>query len=109
MRIGPLRERITIQQKSRAADDMGGAAATWAAIATTPTVWARVERLTGKETMTQMQVQGSFTHKVWMRYRTDLDLGQRIVWGSKTLNIRATLTDEKRAYAVAFCEEGVAT
>lgn len=108
MIIGKLRERVTIQQESLVSDDMGGSALTWVSIATNPTVWARIEQLQGREALQAMALQGPFMHRVWLRYRTDLTIKMRILFGTRIFNIRSIEQEEKRAYTQAICEEGVA-
>lgn len=107
MNIGRLRERITIQSSTAASDSAGGQTLTWANLATAPTVWARVEPLQGREVVKAMQIQGPFTHRVTLRYRTDLTLAMRVLWGSRYLNVRAILSNEQRAFTQMLCEEGV--
>lgn len=106
-RSGPMRERVTIQQSSVPVDDlMGGGDKVWSAIATTPTVWARIAPLRGDERMAALQLQSSVTLEVTLRYRNDLTTAMRLLWGSVVLNIRAVLHDEKHRHTRLMVEQG---
>lgn len=109
-RIGPMRERVTLQSATRTADAGGGAAVTWSPLAHGATVWARVTPLSGSEALQAMRLQARVTHLVTMRWRDDVTAAMRLVWGARVLNIRAvTNPDERRRYLELLCEEGVAT
>jgi len=109
MRIGPLRERVTIQSGSTADDSMGGGPESWSAIATDPTVWAGVRPIRGDERLAALQLQAAVTHEVTIRYRTDVTPQHRLLWGAAPLNIRAVLHDARRQFTTLMVEQGVAT
>lgn len=102
---GSLRERVTIQSATEAADGYGGNTVTWATLAT---VWAQVTPVKGREAEDVGRLAGLQTYLVTIRHRTDVGLDDRVVWGSKTLNIRSlTNRDEHKHWLVMECEEGV--
>lgn len=109
MKIGPLRERVTIQSGAAADDSMGGGPVTWSSIATTPDVWAGIRPIRGDERLAALQLQAAVTHEVTMRYRTDVTAANRLLWGLVPLNIRAVLHDPKRRFTTLMVEQGVAT
>ena len=110
MRIGELRSRVTLQQESRVADGGGGFSNTWTNLASSPTVWARIEPLRGREVLQAMQLQSPVTHRVTLRYRGDVRAGMRLVAGARAFNIRAAINLEERGrWLELLCEEGVAT
>jgi len=108
MRAGSLRERVTIQQSSVSADGLGASdgPVSWAAIATTPTVWARIAPLRGSERTEAMRLESVVSHEVTIRYRTDLTTAMRLSWGSTLLAIKAIYHDEKRRHTMLLCDEG---
>lgn len=109
-RIGPLRERVTIERATRSADSSGGSVVSWAPLGHAPTVWARVEPLSGGEALQAMRLEARITHRVTLRWRDDVSATMRLVWRARVLNIRAvTNPDERRRYLELLCEEGVAT
>ena len=109
-RIGTLRERVCIEREVRTADAGGGTLVNWTPLGHAPTVWARIEPLSGHELVQAMRLQARLTHKVTMRWRGDVTAAMRLVWGTRALNIRAvTNPDERRRYLELYCEEGAAT
>lgn len=105
--IGSMRERITLQEEVRTEDGAGGFTTSWADLSFTPSVWARVEPLEGRERLQAMQVDARASHRVTVRYRSDLKASQRIVWRSRHLHpIGPWLNeDERRRFATAMCRE----
>lgn len=107
MRIGPMRERITLQREVDTADGAGGSTIGWADIAT---VYARVQPASGRERLASQQLQNSITHRVTIRSRGDISCATRILWGDRPLNIRSILNlDERKEFLTIEADEGVAT
>lgn len=90
---GRLRHRVAIQSATEAQNDLGEVEKTWA---TTATVWGAVEPLTGRELWQAQQVSAEITHRVRMRYRSGLTPKNRILFGSRILEINAILNPEER-------------
>jgi len=104
---GMLREPITIQRKMAASDGMGGQAIQWVSLSTTR---AYVKPLSGREALQAMQLQASVTHRIMIRYRSDLTTADRILMRGKPLQIRAIINVEMRnRWLELSCDEGVAT
>ena len=82
--IGELRDKVTLRRKAETADGMGGFTETWSDMGT---AWAKVTSVRGKELMEALQLQGELTHKVFMRYRADVDEANQITWRGRTLKI----------------------
>ena len=85
---GWLRHRITIQDKSVARNAYGEEVITWTEVAT---VWAAVWPIRGREYMEAQQQQADVTHRVMIRYRTDVVPTMRITWGSRTFMIESVI------------------
>jgi len=94
MRIGPLRHRVRIDQKSVTRDAHGAEVVTWSEV---DTVWAAVEPLAGLERYANDIDQriAEATTRIRVRYRADLDQTMRVVHTigtySHTYDIRAIL------------------
>lgn len=106
MRIGSLRHRVTIQSPKESRDDFGGARAEWFDVAT---VWAKVEPLGGTE-VAELKKTGALyaeaTHKVTVRYRSDVTEKMRIVKGDRVFDIASIVnTDERNRELVMMCGE----
>lgn len=89
MRIGPLRHRITIQSFTVSPDSVGEPIATWANLTTNPTVWAEVTSVPAGERFVSggEQLIATLTHKVRIRYRTDVTVKMRLIHNSRYLYI----------------------
>ncbi len=96
MRAGLLRHRITAQTVSETADGHGEPVPTWTDLLT---VGAKVMPLRGGERMAAQQTQAEVTHKVLVRYSATmagLTAKDRIVWGSRTLEVLANINVGER-------------
>jgi len=104
---GSLRETITVQRTFAQSDGMGGQAIQWDELFTTR---AQVKPLSGREALFAMQLQASITHRIYIRFRTDLTVADRILLRGQPLQIRAILNMEMRSQWLELsCEQGVAT
>lgn len=103
MQAGRLRDRITIQRKSVARDSFNGEQVTWVPLSETPTVWASVTPISGREFVEQDAVAAQVTFKVKIRWRDDLLPSMRVVCGALKLNIEAVLPDNVRRECVLMC------
>lgn len=106
MRIGPMRERLTLQQDQGTTQDAyGQPVANWQDVAT---VWAEVTPTSGMERFVQGAAQETAiaTHRVRIRYRSDVGPGMRGLWRGRTLDIeRADDPTGRRAEMVLICRE----
>jgi SPP1 family predicted phage head-tail adaptor len=105
--IGTFRHTLTLQQESRAADTGGGVVLTWVNLRD---VWARVEPISGRETIQAGNVVGVVTHRITTRYDSAIAPSLRFAWGARVLNIRSVKNvDAHNRFMVIMAEEGVAT
>lgn len=104
---GDLRERVTIQAVTLTTDGQGGFTESWANIGTTPSVFARVRALSGRERTAAAQTDTQATHEVSIRYRADITSAHRLIWESKTLYpVGPWLNnDERGVLLTAQCRE----
>ena len=102
-----LKQRVTIEQQSLAPDGLGGAARGWATLAT---VWAEVMPVSGREALFAFRLESPVTHRVTIRYRTDVKADMRLNYESRILTIRAVINrGEENRYLEILAEEGVAS
>lgn len=98
-------ERITIQRATSATDAYGGPIRTWADLRT---CWARVQPVRGREDTPEGNLASVQVYLVVIRNYSGLTTGDRIVWGSTTLNIRSIENrDERGRYLTMECQAGV--
>jgi SPP1 family predicted phage head-tail adaptor len=84
-RIGDLRQQVIIQQRSVVADGPDKTV-TWS---TRATVMASVLPLSGSEALTAAQLTSGLTTAVLIRHRTDVSAKDRVLFGSRVLQIES--------------------
>lgn len=108
MRIGPMRHRVVIQEKSTTQDAAGEELQTYTNIATNSNVWAAVTPSSAQERFISGsdQQQATVSHRVVLRYRSDLSDEMRVVWEGKNLDIEEIRDPSgKRQYTLLMCRE----
>ena len=107
-RIGEMRERVTIERATTVADGGGGQTVTWAAVYSS--IPAKVQPVRGREGQVQGREMTVETYLVEVRHGYTITPLDRVVWGSKTLNIR-TVQNRDMVYRrlVMECELGFGT
>jgi SPP1 family predicted phage head-tail adaptor len=107
VKIGKMRDRVSIEQEVRISDGQGGSETSWSI---TDTVWARVSPLRGKEKLEAMKIEAQQIYTVMIRGGVTVTPQHRLGWGDKILNIRSVSNpDEKGRFLELMCEEGVRT
>ncbi len=100
-----LRHRITIRTPTEVADGRGGVTRTFASHRV---VWANVVPSQAFEALTGGQRQMTRTHRVQIRYRSDIDGDMEILFGSRTFQIVGIMDKmEKRRWTILDCVENV--
>lgn len=88
MRIGNLRNYVTIQKPTETFDSNLELITTWSTFAT---VWASIEPLIGREFWASRQVSAETTGKIRIRYLSGLTPKMRILDGSTIYEIEAVI------------------
>lgn len=99
---GELRERVTVQVASGAANALGEQVLTWA---DSTTVWASVDGVSAREALAAGQQNITLTHKVRMRHLPGLTQNHRFLWRGRTLEIVSLLEYDNRTVHEAICQE----
>jgi len=102
--FGRLRERVTIQQATERRNAMGETVQTWETFAER---WASVDGLSSREVLLQGQQQTEVSHRVRMRYVTDMTSTMRILWRGRVLEIASLLEHGNRSEHEALSTERV--
>ncbi len=104
MRAGDLRNYVAFQSVAQTPDGAGGMVDVWSADFYD---WVAIWPMSGKEMIENLRVSADITHKVRMRYRTGVTNKMRIVWGSRTLEIKtAPINQNERNYQIdLICAE----
>ena len=105
--IGAMRHRVMIQSERRTTDTDGSASLRWY---DDVEVMADIKPSSGRERFVGMQLEGSITHKITIRYRADMVPKKRLLYGTRAFQVRAVINpDERQRFMELLCEEGVAT
>ena len=102
-RIGELNLRFALERPVDAADDIGGAARTWGAVAT---VWGRLEARGAEAGFIAQRAETTVSHRIVIRWRTDVSAGMRARLGARAFVINAaTDPDARGRFLLLHCEE----
>lgn len=100
---GILRSRVLLEVKSRTADGGGGASVAWLQIGF---VWANIEPLSGFQRLHAEQLESSITHKITIRYRSDVRAEMRLKNGTRLFMVRSVFDHgERHEWMTMMCEE----
>lgn len=84
MRIGDLKKQITLQYQTKVSDSMGGFVTIWTDAAT---VFAAIWPVSASEQVQAMQTVTTISHRIRIRYRSNLKASWRIKYGLRFFNI----------------------
>ena len=102
MNAGTLNRRITIQQLASGQDALGQMVQTWTDVAL---VWANIRYANGSETIKADAETSVAKASIRIRYRTGLNAGMRVLYGTTVFNVLAVLPDEaKHQHVDLACE-----
>lgn len=105
MRSGRLRHRVSIEQPIDVVDEYGEQDGSWLRYSDR---WAGIEPLAGRELVEAEQTEGRVTHRVVMRDSTDIQVGHRLLFKGRYLNIESIIhTDERGHEMTLMCREAV--
>jgi SPP1 family predicted phage head-tail adaptor len=103
MNIGSLNKRITIQSETKTADGMGGWIVVMADVAT---IWAAIWPLSANETVAASANTMMITHRIRIRYRSDIKASYRIKFGARYFAIISIINpNEKNQMLDLLCKE----
>ncbi len=102
MRIGRLRQRVTIQDRTVSRNSFNEEVETWAEVAT---VWARIESLSGTEFVATEQAGATVTHQITIRQRAGLLPTMRVLYGDHVFGVTAVLDDLESHTTRLMCFE----
>ena len=108
MQAGQLRHSVILQSPTGTLDSVGERSTTWTDVAT---VRASVEPLSGREEFLAAQRQATTTHRVTVRYATQIsaiDASWRVKFGDRVFTIDEPPRNEleKNRQIVLLCTEG---
>jgi SPP1 family predicted phage head-tail adaptor len=87
IQAGQLSQRIAIQTATETVDGSGQPIRTWAALSGPALLPAKVDAVTGGETLRGRQVSAEATTLFTVRYRSDITTRMRVTYEGRTLGI----------------------
>ena len=99
--VGALRARIRLESPARSADNIGGAALSWA---DEGEVWAAIETAGAGLADDRGAAVSTNNFRVTIKSRADVRAGWRAAWGARVLRI-VGVRDDGGARLVLECEE----
>lgn len=93
MKIGLMRERVTIQAPSDRQTPFGEATVEWENVAE---VWASVDGLSTRDIMQAQQANVIATHKIRIRRRDDVNQTCRLIWRGRVMEMASVTERETR-------------
>lgn len=101
--LGTLTDRVQLRRREMLAEDEGGHSALYVPMAT---VWARVRSLTGRQGLSADGRAVAISHAVVLRFRRDIEPGDRIVYRGRNLDVvSAADLNGRQAYLSCACSE----
>lgn len=91
--ISDFRHRVTLQAADEVEDGAGGVTRTWQPLAE---IWVAIEPVSFDDKLIADKRFGVVTHRIRLRYRTDITLSHRFVLGQRVFAIRALRDPDER-------------
>ena len=100
---GQMTARLDLEAPVETLDEQGGATIAFEERAS---AWALIEPVTSVVAEEAGGQVFTRTHRIWLRWRTDVSIGMRLRKGARIFWIGATEDpDETRRYLICHCEE----
>lgn len=90
--IGDLKYRVTLQESVLTPDGGGGFTQAWQDVAANPDIYAEIISLSSGEQLRFHQMEITATHRITLRYRSDVTPALRLVKGATVYDI-VSVTD----------------
>lgn len=104
---GKLRNQITIEREQSVPDGAGGSTITWSTVASPR---AFIKPMSGGERLQAMRLESTVTHRIFIRYRSDLLTSDRVSYKGRIMQIRALINlEERNRWLEIYADEGEVT
>lgn len=105
MKIGKLRNRITIEQVVETQDLDGSVLESWSFFVNAQ---ASIEPISGREYFAAQSTQAEVTHRITMRYLAGITPKMRIVYGTRIFEILSVINVQERNRELQLmCRESI--
>ena len=114
--ISRAKNRVEIQSYTATDDSYGGQSLVWDTQDVLPKVWAIVKPVNGFEKFANSELQSSVTHKITIRYQSQLKdtettakhrlkFDDRLFSVKSIVNLHSDMKTEGKAFQMLLCEE----
>lgn len=101
--IGKYHERVTILSPTETRSFSGESTLSWDT--TLATVWAQVDGLSTRDILQAQQANVIATHRIRIRYRSDVTHLHRVVWRGRTMELSSVTERGNRSYLEMLARE----
>lgn len=103
MLSGRLNHKLRIEQRTETKNTLGEDITTWTLYKET---WGHVSPLSGKEYISQNELQSSVTGRISIRYISGITTDMRVNWNDRIFDILSVInTDERNRELIMIVEE----
>lgn len=92
---GKLRHSVNFETPTSTPDGYGGSSVAWDTV-TPVTVRAFIKPMSGNERWQSQRLETNITHRIFIRYRSDLTSEMRINYGGRLMQVKALINIEER-------------
>ena len=104
---GKLRNSIAFEKEALTPDGYGGSSVAWSTFAT---VRAMLKPTSGNERWQSQRLETNVTHRIFIRYRADLDTKMRVNYKGRLMQVSALINiEERNKWLEIHAVEGEAT
>jgi SPP1 family predicted phage head-tail adaptor len=103
--IGAMRHRVRLDRVFETPDLAGGVARAWLPVST---LWAAIEPVERRADLHGDAPSTIATHRVTIRWRSDVEAGQRIAYGVRRFEILTAADPDERRYRLHLTVEEIA-
>jgi len=105
VKIGKLRNRVTIEQVAETQDSDGSVIETWSNYAGAQ---AAIEPISGREYFAAQTTQADVTHRISLRYVSGVTPKMRVKYGSRVFDILSVINiNERNRELQLMCRESI--
>jgi SPP1 family predicted phage head-tail adaptor len=101
--VGVMRQRLSLEAAVELADDSGALQTTWSPLGE---IWGQIIPASSGDRFVADRQEETITHRVLIRWRSDMQSGMRFRLGGRTFLVRSAFDpDERQRVLICRCEE----
>ena len=101
--VGVMRQRLTLDAAVESSDESGALQTAWSPLGD---VWGQIAPVSSGDRFLADRQEETVTHRILIRWRTEIESGMRFRLGTRTFLIRSVFDpDERQRVLICRCEE----